>query len=91
MALKDCPECGKSVSVQATACPSCGHPLKKAKKPLVSRPLGFVLQLIAAVLILWGLAYFLDPQGSVTSAILKFAGGAILLYIGGRSKARATS
>ena len=27
MALINCPECGKEVSSQAPACPSCGHPI----------------------------------------------------------------
>ncbi|WP_028603973.1 zinc ribbon domain-containing protein [Ottowia thiooxydans] len=26
MALIQCPECGHTISTQATACPSCGHP-----------------------------------------------------------------
>lgn len=28
MALIECPECGKDVSDQATACPSCAYPIK---------------------------------------------------------------
>jgi len=28
MALTRCPECGRSVSTQAAACPGCGHPLQ---------------------------------------------------------------
>ena len=30
MALINCPECGKSVSDQASSCPSCGHPINSA-------------------------------------------------------------
>lgn len=26
-----CPNCGTSISDQATACPSCGHPMRKPK------------------------------------------------------------
>lgn len=28
MALIECPDCGKAVSSAATACPSCGHPIR---------------------------------------------------------------
>lgn len=28
MALVRCPECGRDVSTQASACPGCGHPLQ---------------------------------------------------------------
>jgi uncharacterized membrane protein HdeD (DUF308 family) len=29
MALINCPECQKEISDQATACPHCGHPMKR--------------------------------------------------------------
>jgi hypothetical protein len=33
MALVDCPECGKQVSSNATACPNCGEPIAAATLP----------------------------------------------------------
>lgn len=33
MALKDCPECGKSVSTEAFSCPHCGKPLRRPPPP----------------------------------------------------------
>lgn len=36
MAMMKCPDCGKDVSNQATACPGCGHPIKAAEaRPIV--------------------------------------------------------
>lgn len=32
MALIRCPECGREISSQAPACPSCGYPLQAAGK-----------------------------------------------------------
>lgn len=32
MALLECPECGKKVSTEATACPGCGGPAPKSRK-----------------------------------------------------------
>ena len=32
MALRDCPECTKSVSTEAAACPHCGCPLRRGRK-----------------------------------------------------------
>lgn len=31
MAMKICPDCGKSVSTQAECCPNCGRVLKKVR------------------------------------------------------------
>ena len=42
--LIECPECKQQISTSATACPHCGYPLKKAKKPSHKRrrlPNGF--------------------------------------------------
>ena len=33
MALIRCPECGREISSQAPACPSCGYPLQADGKP----------------------------------------------------------
>jgi len=86
MSLKDCPECGQSVSGAAVTCPGCGHPLKKPKQALVSRPLGLILQLIGACMIFWGITLFMGP---VTGGkIAGLFGGFFLVYVGGRTKAR---
>ena len=34
MALIKCPECGKEISDQATACPNCGCPVKQSTTPI---------------------------------------------------------
>ena len=34
MPLISCPECGRSISTAAEACPQCGHPNRAAGKPL---------------------------------------------------------
>jgi hypothetical protein len=36
MALIDCPECAKSISDQAFACPSCGYPLRENRRQTFS-------------------------------------------------------
>jgi len=54
MAIVQCPECKESVSDQATSCPKCGYPIKKAsittsisiEKPQKSRSLTIFLSLI---------------------------------------------
>jgi ribosomal protein L37E len=65
MALTNCPECGKEVSSQASACPHCGFPLVKSaqepsqQQPQVTRPqavkkgcLGCVGIIVIAVVIM---------------------------------------
>lgn len=37
MPLIKCPECGKSISNKATACPNCGVPIASAKKDVLIR------------------------------------------------------
>lgn len=89
MALTNCSECGRSVSSEATACPHCGHPLKKEKgksAPFVSRPAGCVLQLVAGGLLLWAATDLAEP-GNLSGMIVKGLIGLILLYVGGRTKA----
>ena len=88
MALQNCPECGHQVFDAAVTCPNCGHPLKKEKRPLVSKPLGVVLQLAAAGLILFGIGSFLGESGDPTTPMLAIVIGFTLLLIGGRTKAR---
>ena len=87
MSLTTCKACGREVSTEAVSCPGCGQPFKKEKKALVSRPLGFLLQLAAAGLILWGLFGFVNA-GDVYGAVVKLVVGAGLLFVGGRTKAR---
>lgn len=88
MALKNCPECEKEVSSEAAACPHCGHPLKKQKKALVSRPAGLVLQLVAVVLFIVAFSKFVGDQADPAGAVVAGIGGLVLLYVGGRTKAR---
>src|SRR6266851_3500467 len=38
MALINCPDCGRSVSERATACPSCGYPIASMGHSSVSSP-----------------------------------------------------
>lgn len=38
MALIRCPECGRDISSQAPACPSCGYPLQAANAPPANPP-----------------------------------------------------
>lgn len=33
MAIKNCPECGQSISTAARTCPHCGYPLRNGRKP----------------------------------------------------------
>lgn len=33
MALMECPECGRSISDQATSCPQCGYPVARSAAP----------------------------------------------------------
>jgi hypothetical protein len=42
MALVSCPECGKSVSEKARACPNCGYPIKSGGYSDLSKDGGYV-------------------------------------------------
>ena len=88
MALKKCPECGKDVSTAALSCPGCGFLLKKEKKPFVSRPAGCVLQLVSLVLFIAAGFKFMDKPPDLVGGVILGIIGFILLYIGGRTKAR---
>ena len=55
---------------------------------MVSKPLGVVLQLTAAVLIFWAIMSFFDETGNPFTAIPTALIGLVLLLIGGRTKAR---
>lgn len=50
MALRDCQECGKSISTSATICPHCGCPLHKGRK---RRSYLGPLLLILLILVVW--------------------------------------
>ena len=59
MALIKCPECGKEVSDDAKACPSCGHVLK----PSVAVPILLGIScLLAALVIAFFLPSYLNPE-----------------------------
>jgi hypothetical protein len=88
MALTKCKECGASVSEKAESCPSCGNPIKSKKKPLVSKPAGCVLQLASLPLLLFGFTILMDDTGDKAIGILLLIIGAVLLLVGGRTKAR---
>lgn len=87
MTLTTCKACGREVSVEAVSCPGCGQPLKKEKKALVSRPLGFLMQLAAAGVLFWALVAFV-AEHDVAGGVIKLVLGGVLLYVGGRTKAR---
>jgi hypothetical protein len=90
MALRLCPECSGSVPSEAAICPLCGHPLKKvkeAREPMASRAGGCLLQLVAAALLIWSVADFVNPEKISVYTIGKALFGVILLYIGGWIKA----
>jgi hypothetical protein len=86
VALKNCLQCDHEVSGAAAICPSCSHPLKKQKKPLVSRPLRIFLQLTAAGVLFAEVMRYAD--GNISGAISMGIIGLFLLYVGGRTKAR---
>jgi uncharacterized paraquat-inducible protein A len=87
MALTECKECGANVSKKAASCPNCGNPITPPKKTMVSKPLGCILQLAALFLIMFGIAILRDPTGGA-SGIVMLMMGAVLLFVGGRTKAR---
>ena len=49
MSLISCPECGKAVSSEAQACPSCGHPIKPPPIPANKTGLWWGLGCLIAV------------------------------------------
>lgn len=65
MAMINCPECGKEVSSEATACPNCGHPIAQISASAPIEPpkkkggalkiiIGVVIALLAAPTLLFG-------------------------------------
>jgi len=63
MALKKCKECGAKVSTRATACPSCGAPIK-AKASAVSTGCGCLIMIVFAIICA---GVFWTPDGTSTS------------------------
>ena len=63
--------------------------MKKQKKPLVSRPLGVILQLAALVISFTAITNFLAPEPEYFLGVMKVFFGLALLFLGGRTKARA--
>lgn len=57
--MKPCPNCQKSLSDNATTCPSCGH-----KFGLVVSSLPVVLLLAAILYVLWGLVGQMARSGA---------------------------
>jgi C4-type Zn-finger protein len=86
VALENCPQCNHEVSEAAAACRSCGHPLIKQKKPLVSRHLRIVLQLTAAGVLLAEVMRSAD--GNISGAISMGIIGLFLIFVGGGTKAQ---
>lgn len=56
MSLKPCPECGHSVSSQATRCPSCGVRLRKPRRGIfgVVAKYSFILFNVLMIAWIWG-------------------------------------
>jgi hypothetical protein len=86
MALINRPSCDKNISSEAVSCPECGHPLRKQKRPLFSKPAGCFVQLIGAGLIIWGLAELTKSPLSIIGAIFPFAAGGAVLLLGRKTR-----
>jgi predicted nucleic acid-binding Zn ribbon protein len=69
MPLIKCPACGKDVSTQAAACPSCGHPLAKsdANKPQNKSRLGGLLAILLIVIAVAVVLNLANQPGSTTN------------------------
>jgi zinc-ribbon domain len=89
MALVTCPDCGKEISDQAPACPSCGRPREPAGVPVatpvapparktsLTKPAGCFLQVLGFFLLLVGVGLCVPRAGG--SLVL----GVVLLAVGG--------
>lgn len=86
MALTDCPECHRQVSVAARACPHCGYPLQHSTAPIPDRTQTIeqtskhwkAAQLIGAAALILGVVWALWSAASDGSAI----GGIVLMLTG---------
>jgi hypothetical protein len=56
MGLMKCTACGREISEAAAACPGCGHPAPKRSSSIVKYGGGFLLALVAGILVLGFLA-----------------------------------
>jgi hypothetical protein len=86
MTLINCPSCSKSISPAATSCPDCGHPLKKQKRPLFSKPAGCAVQLVGAFVILLGLSALIKEPPRIADAVVALAIGAGILLLGRKTR-----
>lgn len=77
MALINCPECGKSISNKAAACPHCGNPITQIqteKQAPVKVKKFNVQKLFAVLLTLVSLVALVATKGTVIWGILFLAG-----------------
>jgi hypothetical protein len=58
MALIHCPECQKEISDQASACPHCGHPMKRPTTIEATGKKWKATQLLSALLVIVGFIIF---------------------------------
>jgi hypothetical protein len=84
--LINCPSCNKSVSSDALSCPACGHPLKKPKKPLFTKPAGCAVQLVGAGIILFALTELTKTPPNIAGAIFPFLIGVAILLLGRKTR-----
>lgn len=84
MATVPCPSCGKDVSVKAFDCPSCGHPLRKAKRGFFGKVFkwAFVLFNIVMIAMLFSYADVIGDQMDTAKSDAEKAGTAIGATLG---------
>lgn len=86
--LQHCPECGGTVSDQATACPHCGHPVATA--PLQSAPSARHSPVFSVLALLGLIVCLFTPRLIVTLPILGTLGcGIVALFRRERARALA--
>ena len=95
MSLIPCPECQTEVSDQATACPRCGHPVRREilrqemmRQQVEPKDEGAnLLQTICSLLLAAAgaamLIYAVTKQGPMTSPELVVGGGGFCLFVAG--------
>lgn len=77
MATVRCSDCSGQVSTIADACPHCGRPMARSRKPLLTRPAGVFVQILGLLFLLPGLAMLAGGGGTTIAGIL-----VVLLAIG---------
>ena len=84
--LKSCKACGRDVSLAATACPHCGHPMPEDQPVtnfLIALPYN-LCRLSVLGISLWLIYSFIDVTGQVAGPTGEITTGAVLgLTIGG--------